>query len=397
MIGFDRGDAPRGIFALQAFAAALVVADTAYGVVPGDAHATLLRLGPIDLSWLLPAPGNSGVEILFVLVGYAAGVAFATHRYRPDPRGWLEFWLDRAARIYPLLAFFLLFMVTIGALAAPTWQLTYGTAATLLVSPLPPQLGAYFPWLGHLWAVAMIVQYLIFAPLVALAARSLATRRFALEAAIAIVLAGGFAVRAHAWSALGVATLPWDAFIASWIVRLEQPLLANADLFVAGTCFAFVAHRGSAAIGRSDPRLFVAALGGFYVIGAIVTHGAVAVSAVSAASPWTAIWAVALPTAAALFSLAAIAGAERLDPERATTWPWAAAERLGCLAYGVYVWHYPIFARPLPFTRLADPLASYVLALVLTLTLSVAFAAVTHAALEVPWRRRVPTALGRAA
>ncbi len=63
-----------------------------------------------DLSWLIFSHGAVAVWIFFCLSGYLMGKAFYTERYTPDVPGVINFWRNRALRIFPLYYFAVLIL-----------------------------------------------------------------------------------------------------------------------------------------------------------------------------------------------------------------------------------------------------------------------------------------------
>ena len=64
----------------------------------------------LDLSWLMFSHGAIAVWIFFVLSGYLMGKAFYTKRYSVDVAGVINFWRNRALRIFPLYYFAVLIL-----------------------------------------------------------------------------------------------------------------------------------------------------------------------------------------------------------------------------------------------------------------------------------------------
>jgi len=58
-----------------------------------------------DLTWLIFSAGGVAVRIFFCLSGYLIGKAFYNQRYTTQLKGLINFWRNRALRIFPLYYF----------------------------------------------------------------------------------------------------------------------------------------------------------------------------------------------------------------------------------------------------------------------------------------------------
>ncbi len=380
------------LLVLRAFAGFVVVVIHVYGglVTSAALNESLLRAGPIGLTWLLSGAGQAGVYVFFTLSGYLMGKGFALGRYPRSAGGAAAFYWARFLRIYPLFAFYLLVMITLGRMNAPTGEQTFAILGQMLAMQWNDDWGQWFPWFEHLWSIATEVQFYVLVPLFALAFARLGSSRRAAAALLTAVVAGGFVLRAVTWSHLGAGDAPWPAVGDRWNRTMQQPLALNLDLFLSGMLLCPLIGRRRIVVRRRLVYGFFAALAAFYGVAAFVTHYALFTPIPVVRD----LWAVGLPTASLLFTLGMIVFGEALNHGRVERDAFRAHERdrrvvrlcahLGTLTYGIYVWHLPFIALPIPFSRPFGPLANLVLAIALTYGLAALMAQVTYRGIELP-------------
>jgi len=396
---------PDFLLVLRAFAGLVVVAGHVFVIVPHDRLETLLTIGPLDLSFVFTASPQTGVFVFFVLSGYLMGKGFATRRYSLDGNGAAAFYLARLLRIYPLLLCYIVVFLTIGSLAAPTWQQTYGIIDQILFLQWHrATVVAPFPWFGHLWSIVTECRFYLLVPFFACAIdRWVHSRTFAVRFLAAVVVVGALA-RCAAWHSIGFGTLPWVNVLDGWQDFVSEPLYVNLDFFLAGMLLNAIPQTSRDPLGARRIVGFVGSIAALYLVTALWGHFAV----YQMPSPLlTDTWAYVLPSVVLVWTAVLIRWAERLNASTlhaGRRMPFETAVRfaafLGTLTYGIYLWHIPFvfYAHPLPFVRVADPLGNYLLSTAQTTLLAVLFAYVTYRGIELPAERlkrrlvRVPPA-----
>ncbi len=302
------------IQALRAIAVGLVVA---YHFFPG----------------LVPG-GFVGVDVFFVISGFL----ITSHLLNRPPRrarDLAEFWGRRIRRLLP--ASFVVLAVTLAAtlLVAPqtVWE---NTAKQVAASALYVEnwflAGEAVDYLAadnaaspvqHFWSLSVEEQFYLVWPILVLAAAWVAIRRgvgvrSAVATAIAIVIAGSFAV-----SVTLSVTDPAAAYFVSWTRAWELALGGLAACLFPGV---------QRALGdRSAVRTAAAWTG----LAAIVF----AAFAFSGALPFPG-WIAAIPVVGTAIVLVAAVSPGRFSPLGAMS--WRPAQFLGDTSYSVYLWHWPL-------------------------------------------------------
>ncbi|MEO8570069.1 MAG: acyltransferase family protein [Chloroflexota bacterium] len=313
--------------------------------------------------------GFVGVDVFFVISGFLITGLLLREKERTGTITLLKFYARRGRRLLPaalivLLVTFFAAMNLVAPLDRPNVGLD-GAAAALSIGNVRFAMAAgdYFSTLSapspflHFWSLAVEEQfYLVWPALILLVARGLHARRkvmIALVAIVAISFAANLFITdaAASWAFYSLPTRAWQLGLGA--------LLAVGALQVARA-----------------PSLFISGLGWLGL-------GAVAVSALTFDST------VAYPgMAAVLPSLGALAllasGTARRGPGRLLS--IAPLRFLGKISYSLYLVHWPILVlAPFVLGRAPDPIT--VAGLV---GLSVAFAYVCWAAIETPFRTRLP-------
>jgi len=290
-------------------------------------------------------------------------------------------------RIYPLFAFYLVVMITLGRMNAPSGGQTFAILARMLAMQWNDEWGRWFPWFEHLWSIATEVRFYLLVPLLAVVIARFAPSRRTAALLLLAVIGAGCAARAIVWSHLGAGDAPWPVVGERWNRELQQPLVMNLDVFVSGMLLSSILERRQRVLRHRLVYAFFAALLAFYGVAAFVTHYALFTPIAFVRD----LWAVGLPTASLLFALAMIALGETLNhaivpagaapPGRPLVRAFA---HLGTLTYGIYVWHLPFIALPIPFSRPFGPLPNLLLAIALTYGLATLMAQVTYRGIELP-------------
>lgn len=235
--------------------------------------------------------GWAGVDVFFVLSGYLVTRVFV--RDRAAGRGLGQFWVRRAARVWPAYYFLLLVIWagTSAGRAATGWPylLTF-TQGVHDYAPGVLPVGTSPPAVGHLWTLSLEQQFYLVWPLVLLAAG-----------------------RRAAWAAAAVVTL---SVLARAGGVPNYLLLGRCDGFALGGWLALAGLGASPAL----------AVGGLVGVAAIATGHHVDVFLVSA-----------VLSAGAVGLLARSTGRAAVAPMR-----WRPVRYLGTISYGVYLYQYPV-------------------------------------------------------
>jgi peptidoglycan/LPS O-acetylase OafA/YrhL len=291
--------------------------------------------------------GFLGVDAFFVLSGFLiTSLLLAEHAATGSIR-LVAFWGRRARRLLPALLVVLVAVVAAGrslaqddvevrllrgdALAAlgyvANWRMTYrgGDYFTDSANPSPLQ---------HTWSLGIEEQFYLIWPLVVLALLGLAAWRLSRRLLLALCLVGAGA------SALAAAALyhPYDVDRAYYGTDTRaQALLIGAALAVLLARRPDPAHRAPAGT-RPTARsvaLPAAALAGVLATGWLWTH-----------ADGTDGWLYRGGLAAAALAVAAVIAHVMENPGSTTARVLSVAPIvwLGRISYGVYLWHWPLFA-----------------------------------------------------
>jgi peptidoglycan/LPS O-acetylase OafA/YrhL len=311
--------------------------------------------------WTPALPGGLvGVDLFFVLSGFLITTLLLRERAETG-RVWLPgFYARRALRLLPALAVVLLVCTLYARLnpgwrdAAPTLQgvrgtLTY-TSNWMFASQV--RLGM----LTHSWSLSVEEQFYVVWPLVLIGLIAWGRERAALLAC----LVGAGAVVAER-SLMVLHGVPWQRMYGGFDTR--------ADALLIGCALALAAELG---LLRRVPKLLMSAvaLAGAICIGWMAAR----LDGPGALAPWRYL----LVAVCAAGVVAALAVRPSRGPHRLLElWPLVATGRV---SYGLYLWHVPILAVVgRTWTELTRPAA-----LLITLTLSLAVAALSDRLIERP-------------
>ena len=306
--------------------------------------------------------GFLGVEVFFVVSGYLITALLLREQRTQGAISLTQFWFRRARRLLPAL-FTLLLAALVLALTVARESLAAtradGLAAFFYVSNWWQviQRHSYFmdvdrpPLLAHLWSLAVEEQFYFFWPL-AVALLGRAAQRWVLPVAL-----------------LGGAASAW------WMARLYDPSLDPTRLYIgtdtrlsgllAGAALAVLVPGPFGSQAQSSTRLARVARGVFGMAG---LGGLLALLCLSSSHDPQLyrgqLWLVDLASCALVSSLVAPGAVAYLLGAAPAAW-------VGRRSYGLYLWHWPIFAVTRPDLDLAWSGLS-VLALRLGLTFAVA-------------------------
>lgn len=352
------------------------IATSAAGRSAPDARRHTGTTSLIGVATILVVAANLGLpglhqpvamSIALTIVGYA--LARAVHRSTSSERWKLPLLLGLAARALPSVLLVvsltgLYGLVTTGGLApSQTRALLAGLTFTSNIVPFVTE--ARFLPVGHLWAVALVGQTAIVAPLLLTAGARRIDRRHRAYVlmAVAAVLA---AVRGV--TLLGVENSSWLAPPAAGLIGFSAVWTSLDGLLVGlavGTIPLASLHR------HPTTKIVVPTL---LLLAALLAVPAVGPAAVTVG--------VRVPLAAALTGMVLASAAifslpSRVDQVLADAW----LDRIGTRSFTLYLWHIP-FAYGISS---ADPFHWHGLVVfVVTVTISLAAATITYRSIELP-------------
>lgn len=329
--------------------------------------------GPMH-NWM---PGGfMGVEVFFVVSGYLITALALAERRRTGRVALGAFWLRRARRLLPALALMLAVVVCYALAFLPdaiddlrrdvVGAVTYTSNWWQIDLPYAAQEGRP-PLLRHLWSLAIEEQYYLVWPIALVAGLRRLGRTRMLAATVATAIASAVLMAVVRGDGLGV-TDPSAAYFST-VTRLSGLLLGSAFAFV------WVPYRIRRRPGRGA-RLILDAAGAAGLL--VLWH---AFRSWHFEDPGTFRGGFLLVDLATLLVIAAtvhpVSDVGRLLALRPLVW-------VGQRSYGIYLWHYPIFAitRPNLDNTWWPPVV-----VVVRFGLTLAIAALSYRYVEVPIRK----------
>ncbi|RUR83327.1 acyltransferase family protein [Chlorogloeopsis fritschii PCC 9212] len=185
-----------------------------------------------DLSWLLCSNGMVAVWIFFVLSGYLMGKAFYTHRYTNDVPGVINFWRNRALRIFPLYYFAVLFLTV---LVYPDWMRIENWGYLIRVCTFTydgsPQLLSNLNFNGVFWSLSTEVQFYVIVPFIYSYFKHRLLNRKQVILSILLIFFTIFITRCIFWIAFRDEMSDKFSYVFKY---WYAPLFTNLDLFLCG-------------------------------------------------------------------------------------------------------------------------------------------------------------------
>jgi peptidoglycan/LPS O-acetylase OafA/YrhL len=343
------------------------------------------------------------------------GKAFYTGRYDIDRSGILNFWRNRALRVFPLYYFSLLItslLVYTNLFRFENWEYLLRIITFRYDQTLP------IAFNGALWTLSTEVQFYFFVPFIFRTFQNrLRDKRQVLYLALGIIL-GSFVCRWILWLIVQANFQPPEDAIA-FVRYIYVPIWMNIDVFLCGFLLNYWINdkqlssrkltlptsllkwkRRSYLILKSwKQRQFRTRIHDQFDLKSIsmVLLLLLYVSTAYLKYYHPDILGLISPTVTLLTTCVFIYAFEKHSESKNTDRrncklslkacqnnPWRILEVLGVLSYGIYIWHLPILAKIQPFLTSNIPIQAYFYRLSVTLILSTFLAAMTYYLIEVP-------------
>lgn len=390
------------LLALRGFACLMVV------IAHCNPPRSFLVYHTFDLSWILFSAGGVAVRIFFCLSGYLMGKAFYTRRYTLDRSGILNFWRNRALRVFPLYYFSLVatsLFVYKDLFKLENWNYIFRIITFTYNQTVPVAFN------GALWTLSTEVQFYILVPFIFIFFLDRVKNRSKALLYALILIGGSLLLRVLLWSSIQ-ANLSADEATIAFVRYIYVPVWMNLDLFLGGLLLNFWIHsdrkirrwqnlggwtwqsisiwqrRGSqlsricTKFGLKKMAVTIVLL--LYLVTAGLKYqdqellGLVSPTLTLLA---TVFFIYTFETAAAVNSPCRN---RKLSFQACRENLWRVLEILGVLSYGIYIWHLPILAKVQPIFVSDIPIKAYLLRFFATLVLSTILAIITYYLVELP-------------
>jgi len=353
-----------------------------------------------DFSWILFSAGGVAVRIFFCLSGYLMGKAFYTQRYTLDRSGILNFWRNRALRVFPLYYFSLLatsLFVYTDLWKLENWKYIFRIVTFAYDQTVPVAFN------GALWTLSTEVQFYLLVPFIFIFLCDRVRNKPKILLYALILTCGSLLLRVFLWFSIQ-ANFSADEAAIAFVRYIYVPLWMNLDVFGGGFLLNFwmnsdkklLRSRNLGVWRRQTSRLSrLCAKFGFKKIAVAIVLLLYLVTAglkyqnqelLGLISPTLTLLATVLFIYA--FETAATVTSHRrnrqLSLKACRENPWRLIEVLGVLSYGIYIWHLPILAKIQPLFVSEIPIEAYFLRFFVTLILSTILATITYYLVELP-------------
>ncbi|MGB6169342.1 MAG: acyltransferase [Geitlerinemataceae cyanobacterium] len=357
-----------------------------------------------DLSWLLFSAGGVAVRIFFCLSGYFMGKAFCSRRYAIDRSGILNFWRNRALRVFPLYYFSVIvtgFWIYPDLFKVANW----GYLLRILTFTYNQTLPIAFN--GALWTLSTEVQFYLLVPFIFIYCHNRLCLKTQVKNLALGIIVGSFVLRWICWGILQFKFQPPEDAIA-FVQYIYVPLWMNLDVFLCGFLLNFWINYDDTQKSQ-NPFIYPIHLSGCkhqrFRTYSQINCRSIAIFLVLLLYFFTAyfkyynqqILGLFSPTLTLLVTCFLIYTVEKpselpnadrrnrkLSLKACRDNPWRIWEVLGVLSYGIYIWHLPILSAIHPIVTSESLLAAYFYRFFATLILSTLLATVTYYIIELP-------------
>ena len=352
-----------------------------------------------DLSWLIFSPDGMAVWIFFVLSGYLMGKAFFHERYTADVPGVLNFWRNRAIRIFPLYYFAVLILTIF---VYPDWLKIENWGYLLRVCTFTYahsiQIKSGLSFNAAFWSLSTEIQFYLIVPF---AYNYFKNRLFNKEQVF--------------WSGLGIISLTFVIRCIFWMIFREEiadevlytikywytPLITNLDLFFTGFLvngwLKYQSNHRKANLNSGSKYLAITLIILLYLFSAYHLYHQELVGATehigkgfkTSTSLFVLPLLTALVTSFFIFAFESdnyhhSQKNEKLSFASTLRNPLRIFEIFGNLSYGVYIWHMPIIEKIYPVFTSTIPFEAFYARFTATLIVSTLLATVTYYLVELP-------------
>jgi peptidoglycan/LPS O-acetylase OafA/YrhL len=303
------------------------------------------------LGWM--RGGFFGVEVFFVVSGFLITTLLLDERAARGSVSLRGFWARRARRLFPAL-FVVLLAVSLWAVLVQT-EFAADLRRTLLPSVLyvsnwaeifgdVPYFAPATPPLRHLWSLAVEEQWYLLWPIGFVLLLRVAPRRAGARAAVL----GALAVAAMAWSAwlvrtgadplLRVGGRDVDRFNFTYLNTMGR---ASGLLLGAAAAMVWRPWESRVCARREHRRIGLLDLAGLAAVVAIVAIAATRSATILTDAALYRVW---MPLVTALSLVAVMVAVHPRAGLARRLFGWGPLVAVGRRSYGLYLWHWPVFA-----------------------------------------------------
>ncbi|MGD1912086.1 MAG: acyltransferase family protein [Rivularia sp. (in: cyanobacteria)] len=351
----------------------------------------------LDLSWLMFSHGAIAVWIFFVLSGYLMGKAFYTKRYSVDVAGVINFWRNRALRIFPLY-YFAVLILSIFVYPAVLKFYNWGYLFRLFTFTYHPYITFQtIKFNDVFWSLSTEVQFYILVPFIYTLIHNRLNTQKKIFVAGSLIIVPTLILRFLIWTSFQTEiTQEMGYAFKYWYT----PLITNLDLFLCGFLVNELLkyrkpdlHQNKSLIIKIFAVILIILL---YLFTAHHLYHQELWNLPNRSGGWRTLTTILLlqPLTAIITSFFIFAFEkdiyddftknEKLSFSATLRNPLRLLEVIGNLSYGIYIWHMPIIARTYDIFNSEIPIEAFYIRLTATLILSTVLATVTYYLVELP-------------
>lgn len=339
-----------------------------------------------DLTWLIFSPGGVAVRIFFCLSGYLIGKAFYNQRYTTQLSGIINFWRNRALRIFPV---YYSFVIILGLLFYPQiWQpenrlhllriLTFTYDYTLPID-----------FHGAFWYVSTEVQFYLVVPFIYTYLRDRLTKLNQIIVGFFSLIFLSFGLRLLIWGFIITQTSLPAQQTNNFISYIYIPLITNLDSFLCGFLVnpIIIKQKSQQPINQPETTFFSKAKLALLLILLLYLFTAYYRYHHQFYLLFIAPTITAIITSTFLYLIESNSYPKSYQFPQKSFWeiPFIIFGYLGNFSYGIYIWHYPIVTKLTPILLISNnPLKAFFFRFIETITLSTLLAIATYYLIEQP-------------